>query len=123
MDELTWAREVLLRKVPAPAAVTDNEARAWNLGSRNGCKGGCDRNRGFIYRGQWAGYCWSCAERERQAEARERRRQARTDRRCASCDETFTPARSDGRYCSPKCRQRAYRARAVHTPVIHRRDK
>ena len=44
-------------------------------------------------------------------EAREARRLRRADRTCASCGETFTPPRSDGRYCAAACRQRAFRAR------------
>lgn len=34
---------------------------------------------------------------------------------CAGCGETFTPPRADGRYCSPACRQRAYRKRQNRT--------
>ena len=30
---------------------------------------------------------------------------------CATCGSEFTPIRSDARYCSPKCRQAAYRQR------------
>jgi hypothetical protein len=32
---------------------------------------------------------------------------------CARCGESFTPPRSDARYCSPACRQAAYRERKV----------
>src|SRR5690606_4489879 len=32
-------------------------------------------------------------------------------RDCQTCGERFTPPRSDGRYCSPACRQKAYRRR------------
>jgi hypothetical protein len=32
-------------------------------------------------------------------------------RACDACGTTFPPKRSDGRYCSSRCRQRAYRAR------------
>jgi hypothetical protein len=32
-------------------------------------------------------------------------------RRCGQCGEEFTPPRSDARYCSPACRQKAYRTR------------
>lgn len=32
-------------------------------------------------------------------------------RPCDVCQTTFTPPRSDGRYCSSRCRQAAYRAR------------
>jgi hypothetical protein len=49
-----------------------------------------------------------CAERARNA-----RRRKSTPTACASCGETFTPQRSDARYCSPACRQRAYRERAA----------
>ena len=31
------------------------------------------------------------------------------NRRCALCDEPFEASRSDARFCSSKCRQRAYR--------------
>jgi hypothetical protein len=30
---------------------------------------------------------------------------------CQACGESFTPTRSDGRYCSSPCRQKAYRRR------------
>jgi hypothetical protein len=30
---------------------------------------------------------------------------------CEACGEAFTPTRSDGRYCSSPCRQKAYRRR------------
>jgi ribosomal protein S27AE len=32
------------------------------------------------------------------------------DRACVQCGETFTAKRKDARYCSPRCRQRAFRA-------------
>jgi hypothetical protein len=38
------------------------------------------------------------------------RREKRVDLTCA-CGKTFTPARTDARYCSNACRQRAYRGR------------
>ena len=72
-------------------------------------------------------YCTACrAERERRREAkRERRREqqrawyrARRERqrewqRCAACDKTFQPNRTDAKYCSPACRQRSHRQRHV----------
>jgi len=68
-------------------------------------------------------YCDACrarweadqqARRERlNARARERRRERRTKRRCRGCRRTFTPQRSDGRYCSDACRQRGYRRRVT----------
>jgi hypothetical protein len=43
---------------------------------------------------------------------RPRRRAVRHEpRACDVCGETFTPRRADARYCSPACRQRAYRKR------------
>lgn len=35
----------------------------------------------------------------------------RKARKCVCCGNTFKPAREDARYCSPRCRQRARRAR------------
>ena len=32
---------------------------------------------------------------------------------CGCCGDTFMPKRSDSKYCSSKCRQKAYRGRAV----------
>jgi predicted nucleic acid-binding Zn ribbon protein len=40
----------------------------------------------------------------------QRRRVQHTERPCAECGEPFTPARSDARTCSDRCRQRAHRA-------------
>ena len=79
-------------------------------------------------------YCTVCrAELDRRREAkRERRREkqrawyrARTERKrelrriyhnlpqCATCDTAFEPKRTDAKYCSPACRQRAHRQRDV----------
>ena len=33
--------------------------------------------------------------------------------RCATCDATFEPKRKDAKYCTPTCRQRAYRRRVT----------
>ena len=33
--------------------------------------------------------------------------------RCATCDATFAPKRKDAKYCTPTCRQRAYRRRVT----------
>ena len=35
----------------------------------------------------------------------------RTDKTCDTCGQTFTPSRSDARYCSHACRQHAHRQR------------
>jgi hypothetical protein len=66
-------------------------------------------------RGRWAGWCWHCSGEEQARIRRERSRdrllRRRADRTCTTCGKAFTPARADGRYCSPACRQRSYRAR------------
>ena len=37
-----------------------------------------------------------------------------TDTRdCDTCGDTFTPKRTDSKYCSSKCRQKAYRQRSI----------
>jgi hypothetical protein len=38
-------------------------------------------------------------------------------RKCAACREWFSPTRSDARYCSPGCKQRAYRRRRKPGPL------
>jgi hypothetical protein len=38
---------------------------------------------------------------------------------CETCGREFTARRNDARYCSPGCRQKAYRDR--HAPVLARR--
>ena len=38
-------------------------------------------------------------------------------RECAACENQFQPTRTDGIYCSPKCRQKAYRTRAASRPA------
>lgn len=45
--------------------------------------------------------------RDRAAAARE----ANRGRVCGVCGSTFAATRADTRYCSPKCRQKAYRDR------------
>jgi hypothetical protein len=58
--------------------------------------------------GQWRSCTVACQERHRRA----RRRLGRPCATCATCTAPMTPARSDSRYCSNACRQRAYRRRA-----------
>ena len=50
--------------------------------------------------------CGELARRERRDRTRDR-----IARPCDACGDTFTPPRSDGRYCSSACRQKAYRRR------------
>ena len=58
--------------------------------------------------------CVRCYDK-RDAERRraKRRRPPPNQRACAQCGETFSPARSDARFCSTRCRVAAHRASAV----------
>jgi hypothetical protein len=118
LAELLWAREDLIRRLPPPP-VTDADVPGGDISSRNRlvsspCAGGCGKvgGGGWEY-GRLSGYCRACGHKRRLEEARERRWQARADRRCEVCGVTFTPPRSDGRYCSNACRQDAYRKRKL----------
>lgn len=71
-------------------------------------------------RGHLDGYRYTyqrayCCDDHRAEQVNAARRAARERRRrtvCTVCGDTFTPPRSDGRYCSAACRQKAYRRRA-----------
>jgi hypothetical protein len=52
-----------------------------------------------------------CAYRFHNRVRDERAAAARAGRSCEQCGETFDATRSDQRYCSPACKQRAYRER------------
>jgi hypothetical protein len=120
--ELVWARDVLLRKVPAPVTpdkgpscpgfsgngspVTPDEVSACNRISRHDyrCENCKDERLNYFgepyrkhWHGRWSGYCWACAADAENARIRERRAQARTDRTCENCGATFMPRRADGR--------------------------
>lgn len=45
--------------------------------------------------------------------AKLKRDEERGTRDCDTCGDTFTPKRSDSKYCSSKCRQKAYRQRGA----------
>jgi hypothetical protein len=47
------------------------------------------------------------------AAARQQRAEARGTRTCENCDKIFTPTRTDVRFCSAACKQRAYRRRVT----------
>jgi hypothetical protein len=55
--------------------------------------------------------CERCKRRYFTKRAKEQRARARQDLRCEVCGEPFEAARSDAKYCSNACRQRAYRER------------
>jgi hypothetical protein len=59
--------------------------------------------------------CSTCERAVRVTAAREQRSDARGTRKCKTCGETFEPTRTDARYCTPACRQRAYRGRKAVT--------
>lgn len=121
LEALKWARDDLVARIPKP--VTDGNAGTSDIFSRNEwvpvpCER-CNDERLDItgrpyykhHRGNWPGHCWPCA-RDAQLEAnRAARLQARSDLVCETCGASFTPGRSDGRYCGDACRQRAYRQR------------
>jgi len=59
-----------------------------------------------------AAYCSTrCRDLVRRELAAQRRTAERNPVLCAGCHEVMDGPRSDARYCSPACRQRAYRAR------------
>ena len=59
-------------------------------------------------------YCsWQCQNKGYAKQRREQRAERRENITCEICGEAFTPKRADAKYCSPACRQRAYREREV----------
>lgn len=88
--------------------------RWWNWCKYSHCKR-CSRR--IYYRGRmqmpWR-YCSSECQQLTHDKVKERKWQASQDARmklCTTCDQQFTPPRNDAKYCSPACRQRAYRQR------------
>ena len=57
--------------------------------------------------------CEVCGYKAASAVARQRRTKARGTRACQECGETFKHTRTDARFCSVACKQRAYRDRAT----------
>jgi hypothetical protein len=55
--------------------------------------------------------CELCERAARATAARQQRSDARDTRPCEDCGEIFEPTRTDARFCSSPCRQRAYRKR------------
>jgi predicted nucleic acid-binding Zn ribbon protein len=55
----------------------------------------------------------TCSYRCSEIVAKSRRRVAEVEKKCETCDESFTPMRRDGRFCSNACRQDAYRKRKL----------
>lgn len=63
------------------------------------------------YRGSETPQDAVCSDRCYKRARRAYRQAFRMFQPCASCEHMFRPERSDSRYCSPACRQRAYRRR------------
>lgn len=76
------------------------------------CKG-CGRE--FYSQIETKKYCLYslCGNRGYQKELKQRRQEARKDMVCPVCEKTFTPKRSDAKFCSNACRQKAYRNRVT----------
>lgn len=60
-------------------------------------------------------YYRTCSGHCAEIALRERRRVHHDERACEVCGEKFLPMRADVRYCSGKCRTRAFRARQAST--------
>lgn len=61
-----------------------------------------------------AHYCSiECKEDAAIKRRKEKRAEGRKGIKCLNCGKIFTPARNDAKYCSPACKQEAYRIRAA----------
>lgn len=65
--------------------------------------------------------CEDCRDKAALAAARAVRRKARGHPICPECQETFEPTRSDSKFCSGACRQKAYRKRVADSECRSRR--
>jgi len=124
VQELLWARNVLLRRIPESLRQEPTIATHVNSRDRR-CKGCKDERRDShgerypryaYHHGPWVDYCQPCAVDAQNARQRELRAMIRANRKCEGCGATFTPGRADGRFCSGACRQAAYRQRVRSTP-------
>ena len=85
--------------------------------------GWCGRSVSYYgYGARPARYCTAaCLRSARLARRRAGRSHARKCH-CGSCGQPFTASRSDARYCSPPCRQKAYRDRLAAQAAERARD-
>jgi hypothetical protein len=100
----------------------DCPADEWDRGSyaRSECEqcGRPVRHRHAGYRRWYRTFCCElCRDRYQAAQRSTARADARARRRCEGCDELLDADRSDARYCSPACRQKAYRRRSSRSPA------
>ncbi len=72
----------------------------------------------FYTRIQSKKYCdyYTCGKIGNYKNQLQHRLECRKDKVCESCGKTFTPKRSDAKYCSNACRQRAYRQSVTDKP-------
>jgi hypothetical protein len=119
--ELVWARDVLMEMAPNPVAVTGKSPTRMtpfypSPPRKRQCKK-CRRElkerECVLSHGPRRAWCLRCVAEDDRVRAAARRRRRRANKRCAGCPTIFTPTRSDGRYCSPRCRQVAYRKRVT----------
>ena len=96
--------------------------RPWNSAGRHAYQDGgwtwipepphCCRTCGRMFRAARAAYCSDrCENAGRTDRQRAAREGLRSRRQCSACGEFFAAPRGDARYCSPACRQKAYRER------------
>jgi hypothetical protein len=131
--ELVWARDVLMEMAPLPANERPPCRPPWlddvnrRLDAKEAARKAqkpaertcwkCERpmaeRERWRYSGRRKGWCWRCCTADDAERRRERLWLKRVNRVCRTCARRFTPTRADGRYCSPKCRQAAYRARVT----------
>jgi hypothetical protein len=124
--ELVWARDVLMEMAPADVTDRKGHIRVPVLPVTKKARTCAKCQRELLERECWAvgwgphrsrrrGWCYECVRADDTARAAARRRQRRANKHCAApgCTTIFTPSRSDGRYCSPRCRQMAYRCRVT----------
>jgi hypothetical protein len=117
--ELVWARDVLLERVSEPVSGTARSSvqSTPRVPVTRQCRQ-CQRELGDAP--YWQGWrCYDCCLARDRERAKQRRRQRRANRQCPRCAAIFTPSRSDGRYCSPRCRQAAFRARVTANRQSH----
>ena len=127
--ELVWARDVLLEIAFDPSSVTgknrNSPATVLPVTPKAKICRKCQRELGenecyaVGWRSRRARWCWRCVRDDDAERAKERRRRRRANRRCAQCAAIFTPSRSDGRHCSPRCRQAAFRRRVTVNSGFH----
>jgi hypothetical protein len=116
--EIVWARDVLMQMAPsdvtAKAGTTTSPRLPVTPKPRFCGKCFVEVKSYWVWsRRRACGFCYDCWRANEAEQARERRRRRRANRRCAACSAIFTPSRSDGRYCSHRCRQVAYRGRVT----------